>query len=145
MNQVALGRDELMHSYVCWKRKKLTHYYAVHACIRVDMQWKKCMRPCRGIHTLLKYGGAQTLLFSKRSEPSHTDTAWGRIQILCILYGVQVKPYTEYDLVPQPQSGPVNFWAGGWEVQIRILLEALPRGIIAARGCFTRRTKEGAG
>ena len=50
----------------------------------------------------------------------------------------------EYDLVPQPQSSPVNFWAGGWEVQTRILLEALSRGIIAARGCFTRRTKEGA-
>jgi len=50
----------------------------------------------------------------------------------------------EYDLVPQPQSSPVNFWAGGWEVQTRILLEALSQGIIAAHGCFTRRTKEGA-
>ena len=42
MNQVALGRDELMHSaHVCLRvleKKKLTRYYAVHACIRVDMQ-----------------------------------------------------------------------------------------------------------
>jgi hypothetical protein len=96
MNQVALDCDELMHSahvYLRVLEKKEANTLLCRACMHTST-CKLSMYTFHAWYTLLKYGGAQTPLISKRSEPTRQPQAHGvcvlggRIQILCVLYGV---------------------------------------------------------
>ena len=78
MNQVALGRDELMHSahvYLHVLEKKEANTLLCRACMHT------CLHAMEeaSMYTLLKYGGAQTPLICKRSEPTRQPYSTWRL------------------------------------------------------------------
>ena len=153
MNQVALGRDELMHSahvYLRVLEKKEANTLLCRACMHTCWHAIEEVSKYVYVHvwyTLLKYGGAQTPLISKRSKPTRQPystwrlcTAGSNSDPLCVLYGVGEAVYGVRSCTSTTIRPSEFFWACGWEVhlvwivtQTGILLEGLPIST-----CFVR-------